>query len=139
MPNKHFYFAMGATTGVAISWMIRKSRFWLLKNTRWMNRLYRWNRDWFLYFPAIVLFFGLFAWIPDIFHALGIFPKKTTRSDFFDIFFFHSYFEKIEDQNPILNQILNWVGEFLLFSIAVGVLLFYVKILKKTKKNTKNQ
>ena len=118
MPNKHLYFAMGALTGSTISWSIRKARFWLLEHTHWMKHLYRWNRDWFLYFlPCFVGFWGLIALTPDVLHGLNILPKEVTRSKIFNIFFFHSYFEKIEDSNLKLDQMLNWTGEFLLFFV----------------------
>ncbi len=132
MPNKHFYFSIGALFGITVSWSIRKARFWLLEHTGWMKLIYRWNRYWYLYFlPFCVAIFGLIAWIPDIFHALGVFPKEVTRSSVFNLFFFHSYFEYIEDQNETVNHLLNLTGEFLLFFIAIGILFFYAFYLKK--------
>ncbi len=142
MPNKHFYFAMGASTGVVVSWFIRKTRRWLLKHTSWMKYLYQWNRHWFYYFPVIILIFGLIAWTPDILHFFEILPKGITRSKFFNLFYFHSYFETLENENPSMDQILNWLGEILLFCIAFGILMFYAletrKLVNKRKKDKKD-
>ena len=140
MPNKHFYFAMGALSGTAISYVIRRSRFWLLKHTHWMNSIYKWNRHWFLYFlPFCVIILGLIALAPDIIHGFGILPKEVTRSRIFDLFFFHSYFEYIEDHNAAVDQLLNWVGEILLLVISTGVLLFYALYLRKLVYQRKKQ
>jgi hypothetical protein len=44
----------------------------------------------------------------------------------------HSWFEHIENINPTIDQVLNWVGELLLVSIAIGVMIFYIKEIKKS-------
>ncbi len=139
MPNKHFYFAMGAMTGTLFSWLLRKYRFRMLKSIKWMKSLYKWDRHWFLYFPILILIFGVIAWIPDIFHALGFVTKEVSRGPIFNIFFFHSYFEIIEDQNLELDQILNWIGEVTLFTISIGILLFYARLIQKIRKNKVNR
>ena len=135
MPNKHFYFALGAMHGTAIIVVIRMSRHWLYGRARWLRRLYRFDRDWFLYFPFVIGLFGLIGLIPDILHATGILSKETTRSPLFDIFFFHSTFERLEDSNKLLDWWLNSIGSITLFLLSIGILLFYVRLIKKIKNN----
>jgi len=142
MPNKHFYFAMGAANGVLVAYAIRKARHWLYQHTQWMRRLYRWDRDWFLYFPFLIGLFGVIALTPDILHALGILPKAETRGPVFNLFYFHSYFEWLENTNPKIDWLLNSIGSIALAMIAIGILFFYiaeakrvVQTIDKTKKS----
>jgi len=127
MPNKHFYFALGAAHGAVIAYVVRKSRYWLSRRFRVVRRLYRLDRDWFLYFPFFIGFVGVIALVPDILHGLGILPKETTRGAFFNIFFFHSYFEWLEDNNPIADWLMNSLGSLILLLLALGTLIFYVR------------
>lgn len=134
MPNKHFYFALGATTGVVISYALRKSRHWLFRHFSLMRRVYRWDRHWFLYFPYLILAFGVLALTPDILHALHILPKATTRGAFFNLFYFHSYFEWLEDAKPDVDWVLNTIGSIALLTIALGIMVFYVREVKRVEK-----
>ena len=130
MPNKHVYFAIGCSAGSYLSYLIRKHRKFLYKKVRLIRKLYSWDRDWFLYFPVIIGFSGMYALIPDILHALRILPKEVTRGDFFNVFFFHSYFEKVEDSNQMLDYWFNTLGSISLFCIALGIFYYYIKQLK---------
>ena len=134
MPNKHFYFAMGATNGVLVVYALRKARHWLFPRARWIRRLYRFDRDWFLYFPVVIALFGLLALTPDILHALQILPKAVTRSPFFNLFYFHSYFEWLEDASPRADWFLNTIGSAILAAIAPGILVFYVREIGRIRK-----
>lgn len=131
MPNKHFYFALGACNGVAIVYAVRATRHWLFRKYRWMRALYRWDRDWFLYFPVVIGLFGILALTPDILHASHILPKEVTRGPLFNLFYFHSYFEWLENVRPETDRILNALGSIVLLGIAIGCLWFYVKEAKR--------
>ena len=106
-----------------------------------MRQLYRWDRDWFLYFPIIIGLFGLIGLVPDILHALHILPKEVTRGPFFDLFYFHSTFERLEDINHPLDWFLNTVGSIALILIALGVMIFYIRLIKRiqTEQSLKTQ
>jgi hypothetical protein len=132
MPEKHFYFSIGAAVGTAISYLIGKNRHFLQDNKTIFKALKKQNRHWFLYFPVVIFIVGLWGLIPDVIHALGILSKDVTRGEFFNVFFMHSWFEHIENINPTIDQVLNWVGELLLVSIAIGVMIFYIKEIKKS-------
>lgn len=134
MPNKHFYFALGAAHGALAVWAVRKSRHWLFERAAWMRSLYRWDRDWFLYFPGLVGLVGLWGLVPDFLHASGLVAKEITRSAGFNIFFFHSFFERIEDAYPRVDWLLNLTGSALLFLLALGMLCFYAKEAKRLYK-----
>jgi hypothetical protein len=134
MPNKHFYFAMGATNGVLVVYALREARHWLYRRTRWMRALYRWDRDWFSYFPIIIGAFGILALTPDIFQALHILPKEVTRGPIFNIFYAHSYFEWLEDESESMNYLMNSVGSIALFFIAIGIKIFYISEIKRIRK-----
>ena len=133
MPNKHFYFALGAANGIVIAYVVRKSRCWLAKRFRGVRQLYRFDRDWFLYFPFFIGIMGVIALIPDILHGLHLLPKETTRSEFFNIFYFHSYFEWLEDANPTADWIMNTLASLFLLLLAMGVFIFYVREVKRIK------
>lgn len=127
MPNKHFYFAIGATHGAAIAaYVYYNRRAWYAKY-RWVRRLYRWDRDWPLYLPLIMPLIGLWGLIPDILHGTGFLDKASTRLPFYDLFFFHSTFEMIEDSNKMLDHWLNTSGSILLFLLSMGLFVFYGK------------
>ncbi len=134
MPNKHFYFAMGASNGVVVVYALRKARHGLYQKARWMRRIYRWDRNWFLYFPFLIALFGIFALTPDIFHALHILPKEVTRGPIFNLFYCHSYFEWLEDANPSMDRLLNTIGSIVLAIIAIGILLFYIAEAKRIER-----
>lgn len=131
MPNKHFYFAMGAANGAIIVCIVRQSRRWLYNRFKMVRRLYRLDRDWFLYFPLFIGLMGVVALTPDIFHALHLLPKDVTRGEFFNIFYFHSYFEWLEDESLAANQAMNTLGSVFLLLLSVGMLMFYVREIKK--------
>lgn len=134
MPNKHFYFALGAMHGVVLVYLVRKTRQWLYTHSHWIRQLYRWDRDWFLCFPFAIGLFGVIGLIPDILHALHVLPKEVTRTPFFNLFFFHSSFEVLEDTNKTLDWILNTLGSVVLILISIGILLFYVRLIHEIQK-----
>jgi len=128
MPEKHFYFSLGAMVGSIICGLIAKFRHALRQRNSFVRWLYRKEPHWFL--------------LPDIFHALGVFPKEVTRSPMFDIFFFHSTFEQIENTMPVIDRYLNWLGQLFLVVIALGTMLYYIYQAKQalklaSKKSTK--
>lgn len=131
MPDKHFYFSLGALLGSIISTIIGRNRHKLQKHNIIIKSLYKKEPHWFLFFPILIFIIGLWGLVPDILHALHILPKEITRSYIFNIFFLHSFFEIVEDTYPNIDRILNWIGELILFSISVGVMLFYVHQIKK--------
>jgi hypothetical protein len=139
MPNKHFYFALGAAHGALISYAVRKSRYWLSNKFRVVRKIYRIDRDWFLYFPFFIAFMGVIALLPDILHGLHILPKETTRSEVFNIFFFHSYFEWLEDVNPLADWLLNSIGSAVLLLLSMGILFFYIREVKRIITNSKKK
>ena len=138
MPNKHFYFALGAANGTLISYAVYQARHWLARRYRLVRRLYRWDRDWFLYFPFFVGAMGLLALTPDVLYALNLLPKESTRTGVFNHFYLHSYFEWLEDKSPGVDWILNSIGSALLFGIALGVLVFYVRLINRLRQNGSN-
>ncbi len=131
MPNKHFYFAMGAANGALVSLLVRRSRRWLFERYKVVRRLYRLDRDWFLYFPFFIGVMGIVALTPDILHALRVFPKEFTRGNVFNIFYFHSYFEWLEDESESLDWVMNTIGSLSLFFLAIGIFFFYIREIKK--------
>jgi len=136
MPDKHFYFSIGALSGTILSYYIIRSVNTLQK-TALIKKLSKWQPDWLLYFPILIFLVGLWGLIPDILHALKIFPKEVTRSEIFNVFFMHSYFEKIEDIYPTIDRLLNWTGEVSLFSIAIGTMCYYISLVKKAVNSRK--
>ena len=130
MPEKHFYFSMGAVVGSMICGVIAKYRHAWKKNQSFIQWLYRKEPHWFLYFPALIFMVACWGLVPDVIHALGLLPKDVTRSGIFDIFFFHSTFEYIESTMPEIDRYLNWLGEFLLLFVALGVMAYYVRQIK---------
>jgi hypothetical protein len=137
MPDKHFYFSIGAVAGSGVSFLIGINRHSIQKNYLIFREIHRKNRHWFLYFPIIIFTFGLWGLIPDVIHASGILSKEQTRGEIFNIFFFHSFFEYIEDSNEGYDQILNWIGEFIILAISIGVMVFYINQIKKHVRNIK--
>jgi len=130
MPAKHFYFSNGALVGTILVIAVRLNRKKLFDRYQWFRRLYRINRDWFLYFPAVIGMFGLYGLIPDILYATGILSKQVIRSDFFNLFLGYSWFESVEDlpKYQHLNELWNWSGEAVLFFISIGILVFYIRL-----------
>lgn len=127
MPNKHFYFALGASQGALIIILIRCFRHWLLQRFAIIRYLYKLDRDWFIYFPLVIAAFGILGLLPDILYALNIFPKEIIRSDFFNIFFGYAWFEIEEDISPYFDWIMNIAGSIALFAISLGTLIFYAR------------
>ena len=141
MPDKHFYFSIGASLGTAVSYYIIIARAKLEQNHRWIRKLNKKLRYWILYFPVVIFLIGLWGLIPDLLHASGLVEKEVTRGPLFNVFFFHSLFEQIEDSNAILDRYLNWTGNILLFLISVISMLFYIRIIKRNvrKNASKNK
>lgn len=131
MPEKHFYFSLGAVVGSAVCTLIAKKRHVWRKTSAFVQWLYRKEPHWFLYFPVVIFLVGLWGLIPDIIHILGLLPKEETRSALFDIFFFHSTFEHIENTLPALDQKLNWLGLALLAIVSLSVMVYYVLQIKR--------
>jgi len=131
MPAKHFYFANGAILGSMLVIAVRLKRKWLHEKFFWFRRLYKFDRDWFLYFPVVIGLFGLYGLIPDILYATGLLSKDLIRSDFFNLFLGYAWFESVEDlpEYAHLDRILNWFGEIILFTIATGIIVFYVRLI----------
>jgi len=129
MPNKHVYFALGATHGaLLVVWVHHKRRDWFEKY-RWMRQIYRWNPDWLLYFPWVIGFFGCLALIPDILLALNLLSKDLVRSDLFNVFYGYSWLEYIEDNHPDIDHSVNTLGSLVLYTLALGVLTFFARSL----------
>jgi hypothetical protein len=131
VPEKHFYFAVGATVGAAISVVIAKKRHTLRETSRFFQWLYRKEPHWFLYFPIVIFMVGLWGLIPDIIHFLGWLPKEITRTHLFDVFFLHTTFEYIENTMPVIDSYLNFTGQLLLAVVCIGTMIFYVGQVKK--------
>jgi hypothetical protein len=131
VPEKHFYFSIGALLGTLIAFLVGRVRRVLPKRCSAFEYIQRKERHWFLYFPIIIFIVGLWGLVPDALHALNILPKEVTRGPYFNVFFFHSYFEWIEDTYHFADRMLNWFGELILLAISIGVMLFYVKQVKK--------
>jgi len=137
MPAKHFYFSNGALLGTAVVVAVRLNRKTLFSKFSWFRKLYRWDRDWFLYFPAVIGLFGLYGLIPDILYATGLLPKYVIRGDFFNIFLGYSWFESVEDLPGyrFLDELWNWCGEAALFLISIGILVFYIRLANSIRNN----
>ena len=125
MPNKHFYFAMGALHGAAIAVWVHTQRHAWLKRYRWVRRLYHRKPDWFLYFPVVIALFGCLALVPDTLYALDILPKSVIRSDLFNVFYGYAWFEQMEDRSPRQDWLVNSIGSATLYLLAVVALLYY--------------
>lgn len=137
MPNKHVYFALGATHGaLLVAWVYYKRRDWFEKY-RWMRQLYRWDPDWFLYFPWVIGFFGCLALIPDILLALNLLSKDLLRSDLFNVFYGYSWLEYIEDNHPDIDHFFNTLGSLVLYTLALGVLTFFARSLSMCIKDAR--
>ena len=66
MPNKHFYFALGATHGALVAaWIYRRRHAWYPRYA-WVRGLYRRDRDWTLYLPFVMVAFGLLALVGSL-------------------------------------------------------------------------
>ncbi len=131
MPDKHFYFSIGATIGTALSYYLIIARAKLEKNYRIIRMLKKNLKYWILYFPILIFLIGLWGLIPDLIHASGLLEKEVTRGPIFNLFFFHSLFEEIEDTYPVVDRYLNWTGSLLLLAISIFSMLFYIKIIKR--------
>lgn len=131
MPNKHFYFAVGATLGTcAVVWVHRKQHSWKVRY-QWARKLHRWDPQWFLYFPFAIALFGMLPLIPDMLIIFDILPKEVVRSPSFNIFFGYDWFEKIEDTSPKLNHLMNFLASCILYGLSIGVMGFYKKELSR--------
>ncbi len=131
MPDKHFYFSIGASLGTAVSYYLIIARAKLQEKHALFRKLRNKSRHWVLYFPVLIFLVGLWGLIPDLLHASGLLDKEVTRGPLFNIFFFHSLFEQLEDSNQVLDRYLNWTGNIMLFLIALISMLFYIKIIKR--------
>lgn len=125
MPNKHFYFALGAAHGTAVvAWIHHRRHVWY-ERYRWVRALYRWDRDWFLYFPLVIGTFGFLALLPDILYAIGVLTKAQIRTPWFNVFYGYAWFEQIEDARPSLDWAFNSLGSALLYMQAIAILQYY--------------
>ncbi len=131
MPEKHFYFSLGAVAGSAVCAVIAKKRHALRETSSFFRWLYRKEPQWFLYFPVVIFVFGLWGLVPDVIHLFGWLSKADTRTHLFDIFFFHTTFEHIENTSPVLDYYLNLLGEALLIIITLSIMAYYVAQIKK--------
>ena len=131
MPDKHFYFSIGASLGTAVSYYLIIARAKLQEKYALFRKLRNKSRHWVLYFPVLIFLVGLWGLIPDLIHASGLLDKEVTRGSVFNIFFFHSLFEQLEDSNQVLDRYLNWTGSIVLFLISLISMLFYIKIIKR--------
>lgn len=131
MPEKHFYFSVGAAVGSGVCALIAKKRHSLRETSRFFQWLYRKEPQWFLYFPVVIFMIGLWGLVPDIIHLFGWLSKDVTRTAVFDIFFFHSTLEHIENVSPTIDRYLNILGEVLLLVITLSVMVYYVKQINK--------
>ena len=139
MPDKHLYFSIGASLGTIAVYGIALAKDKLEETSDFVKRLSKKEPDWFLYFPIVIFLVALWGLIPDILHALNILPKEVTRGPFFDLFFAHSTFERIEDTYPEIDRWLNWIGEGLLFLIAIGIMFYYIRLIKRLSKDKEAQ
>lgn len=133
MPNKHFYVAVGAAHGAVLASYIYARRHALYEKFAVVRRCYRRDPDWPLYLPFLLLPFSLWGLVPDILHALRILPKEVTRKPLFDVFFFHSTFERWEDENATLDWVLNNLGSAVLAVLGLGVMVFYVRYARRLR------
>lgn len=131
MPEKHFYFSMGAVVGSAVCAVVAKKRHVWRDTSKFFQWLYRREPQWFLYFPIVIFLVGLWGLIPDVIHLFGWLPKEDTRTALFDIFFFHSTFEHIENTLPLVDRYLNLLGQLLLGVVSLSVMVYYVTQIKK--------
>lgn len=127
MPNKHFYVAIGAAHGALAIGLVRRHQHALRQRFRGLGRLARLWPEWALWSPLLQLPFMAWALVPDLLHASGLLPKTVTRGPAFDLFFLHSSFERWEDLYPRLDHVFNAAGSVLLFAIALGNVLFYIR------------
>lgn len=135
MPEKHFYFAVGGVVGSAVCAVIAKKRRQWKETSRFFQWLYNKEPHWFLYCPIVIFLVGMWGLIPDIIHFLGLLPKEVTRGALFDVFFFHSTFEHIENTMPLVDRYLNFLGQVMLLLVCLGVMLFYVRQAKRALKS----
>lgn len=131
MPEKHFYFSVGAAVGSGVCALVAKKRHSLRETSRFFQWLYRKEPHWFLYFPVVIFMVGLWGLIPDVIHFFGWLSKDATRAAIFDVFFLHSTLEHIENISPVIDRYLNILGQVLLFLISISVMVYYVKQINK--------
>lgn len=127
MPNKHFYVALGAASGVIVACLVHRSLPGLRQRWPGLHRFCLRHPDGFLWYPMMGLPFIVWAVLPDLLHASALLPKAVTRGPLFDVFFLHSSFERWEDLHPRLDRALNAVGSLLLVLIGLGNFVFYVR------------
>jgi hypothetical protein len=131
MPEKHFYFSIGAVVGSAVCAFVASKRHVWRKSSAFVQWLYRKEPQWFLYFPVVIFLVGLWGLIPDVVHLFGWLPKSETRTALFDVFFLHSTFEHIENTLPVIDRYLNMLGQLLLLVVSLSVMVYYVVQIKK--------
>ena len=59
MPDKHFYFSLGASIGTVASYYIVTSKQRLQRSKRWISKLAKKEPQWTLYFPVLIFLIGL--------------------------------------------------------------------------------
>jgi hypothetical protein len=139
MPDKHFYFSIGAGIGSVLSYYLITTRSYLNSGLKWVRKINKRKPYWYLFFPILIVLIGLWGLVPDMIHALGLLSKESTRSPAFNIFFLHSYFEQLEDINLELDRQLNWLGELILLSVSLVTMNLYVKIIKRNIRKHKRK
>lgn len=135
MPNKFFHFSIGSIPGAILTLLIFFNRRRLYAYSALMRWLYKKQRWWMLYAPYFVMFFGIWAIMPDILLILDFSPKGVIHSHLFNIFFFYPFIEHLEHTLPIqTDRILSWTGEGLCLAIYGGCIIGYIIFIKKLEK-----
>jgi MFS family permease len=134
MPEKHFYFSVGAVVGSGVCAWLANKRHSLRKSSRFFGWLYQKYPQWFLFFPIIIFIVALWGLIPDMIHLSGWLPKEVTRGSWFNVFFLHSFFEHVENVYPVIDRWLNFLGHLFIVGVSLGVMVYYVKQVVKAQK-----
>lgn len=131
MPNKHFYFALGAASGFmlvsAVQMVLRKKR----AVRQFHGAKYVRGYPVSIFTPFLFSILGCIALVPDALYLLNILPKDVIRSPGFNLFWGYPWFESIEDQYPVVDHILNALGMIAIYFLALHVFGFYIRECRK--------